>query len=246
MAVSNYMLQSSTAQLVLLDGQRPKSASGAGVVVTNGVRRYLLTAEHVGREDGVALQLGSRGPDIKTGVYRLGDVRGYKLKATGEKIDLAYFQLPDDLECCRHFAEPILSADVTRFKPCTMPLKVFDLKTIPLFDAHGEYAFCGCVDPDSYRISSTQERYLLTLVIQYHRHLTFILEDGFDLYFKLDTKHRVESRDLSGCSGAPILDQNGNLVALVSQGDVEAQVVKAVNLIKLAKQLIYSFAHDEE
>lgn len=59
--------------------------------------------------------------------------------------------------------------------------------------------------------------------------LTYFRTEGDVHHFKLPGKHPGH-KHFQGCSGAPILNENGKVVALVTGGDLDNDIVRGVSL----------------
>ena len=66
--------------------------------------------------------------------------------------------------------------------------------------------------------------------------MSFIKEDNEFYVFKLDGKH-LGHINYQGCSGAPILEDNGKMVGLVVKGNEEKNLIYGIK-ISLYKSLL--------
>lgn len=97
-----------------------------------------------------------------------------------------------------------------------------DLAAVP--NTQSEYAFWGAaydapIYPYFYLIPRTEDR------------LRFVGAKGDYLFFQRRTRYRSYT-DYKGCSGAPIMDRDGNLVALIVRGDKKNTGFWGFNLAK--------------
>lgn len=87
------------------------------------------------------------------------------------------------------------------------------------------YAFSGQVFPE--RI---EDRALCT-EIRVYPGMKYIGDEGEFHIFKLQVDHPGHEH-FKGCSGAPIVDMNKNVVALVCNGDIETNIIRDVSIAR--------------
>lgn len=194
-------------------------ASGCFVNYQN--RRFILTVSHaveLGSSDWV-IELGhdnTKGTEFYRGVrfYYPGEIsRG----AGGiADADFTFAEVPADLESTFHLMTPFGPMSAKRQR------HVFELEVARNPHVDELYAFTGEIHP---RPDSSG---LVTQPVIYPG-LRYIESTGPYHVFKLPVPHPGHD-DFMGCSGAPIIDTKGNLVGLVSGGNIENNVILGVAL----------------
>ena len=95
-----------------------------------------------------------------------------------------------------------------------------DLTAKPSVDA--EYGFWGCT-------RQSYDTYYLRSVPKLETGMRFEEQRGDLLFFKTQSPYKTY-KDYVGCSGAPILDRDGQLVSLVVEGDKKKTGILGVAL----------------
>ncbi len=194
-------------------------ASGCFVNCQN--RRFILTVSHaveLGSSDWV-IELGydnTKGTEFYrvARFYYLGEIS----RGAGEiaDADFAFAEVLADLESTFHLLTPFGPMSPKRQR------HVFDLEVTGTPHVDELYAFNGEIRP---RPDSSG---LVTQPVIYPG-LRYIESSGCYHVFRLPVPHPGHD-DFTGCSGAPIVDTKGNLVGLVSGGNIESNVIFGVAL----------------
>ena len=140
-------------------------------------------------------------------------------------VDFCYAEVPTNLESTFQHLTPIGPKSEKRLR------HVFDLTTIGKPDANEVYGFSGQVHPERHGSHA-----LVTEATVYPG-LRYDKSDGPFYDFKLPVSHPGHDF-FEGCSGAPIVDTGGRLVALVSSGDKTENLIHGIALSR------YKFALD--
>lgn len=204
--------------------------TASGCLVNYRDRRFILTASHVvklGSSDWV-IELG-RDEKKGTEIFRpacflyLGEMR----RGTGEitDADFCYAEVPTDLDPTFRHLTPIGPKSEKRLR------HIFDLSAVGKPDANEVYGFSGNIHPELHGTHA-----LVTEATVYPG-LRFDKSDGPFYDFKLPVTHPGDDF-FEGCSGAPIVDIRGRLVALVSGGDKAESIIHGIALSR------YKFAID--
>jgi hypothetical protein len=113
-----------------------------------------------------------------------------------------------------------------------------DLNTIP--STKEEYGFAGVVKPSLIPPKSTPsgiDKWVIPATNIAHNGFKFIQQEGDYLVFSAPYQKHPGHEWFQGTSGAPILDSNGNLVALVCWGDTSTNLLYGLNLRKYKSAL---------
>lgn len=196
-------------------------AIGSATLIDYNSRRFLLTVQHnipLGSNDWV-IDLGrisEHGSEIykPNSFYYLaeytrstGDVKG---------IDFCFAEISCDINSTYQHRTPWTSSAARN-------RHVFqtDLNTVPSIEQ--TYAFAGEIQPEKHAPSS----YAMTMTV--NPGLKYLKTEGEMQIFKLPVPHPGHDA-FRGCSGAPIVDTNQSVVALVCGGSEENGTVFGVSV----------------
>lgn len=196
----------------------------SGCLVNYQGRRFILTVAHainLGSSDWV-IELGNdeeKGAEIyqPARFIYLGEMN----KGMDEiaSVDYTYAEVSADLEPTFQLLTPFGPKSEKRRR------HVFDLAAVGEPDTNETYAFSGEINPEMHNPLG------LVTDLTVYPGLRYIKSDGRFYQFKLPVPHPGHS-SFSGCSGAPIVDTNGRLVALVSHGTIPENVVYGIALLR--------------
>lgn len=237
-------LFASTAQLVILNEHRLPIGSASGIILNHKGANYLFTVGHAFVE-GLFLQFGY---DPTCGTACLPLQGGACLLSNNQCrlkpnallceivwnlndesiVDGALFDLPTDCRPIRHLIEQGGENNIIN-------LNVFAVPEVRC-PVVGECSFGGMIKPqcpdddepynDSYRFYFYQTRAAYT-------HIDHAFDAGFYRYFHIrDIDELKEITNFEGCSGAPLLDEQGDLVAMICGINLEKQIIKALDIGK--------------
>ena len=192
-------------------------------------RRFLLSVQH-------AVDMGSRDWIIDLGYDPAKGTEFYRPRSFNyvaemtrgsgviKGIDFCYTEVPGDLVSIYQQVTPRGISD-------EHPRHVFhtDLTATP--SPNQIFAFAGEVKPEFHGPS--------TVATEMHIFpgLRFVRTEGEFHIFKLPVPHPGHEQ-FQGCSGAPIVDMNKTVVALVCDGDMPTNTIRGVSLAR------YKFAFD--
>lgn len=214
----------SSAPLRRLDDHLLPTGIASGCLLDYGGKRLLLTVEHAtGDQKNWAIEIGyEKGKGAKC--YQLGAMnfllRGTISTGNVDKIDFSYVEVPRDLVAYRQKLDP--SGNVM----AEMPVEVFHTDTFIVPSKDERYGFAGHVKPNLQKQSS--QTALMTEFKVYHD-LSFVKKEDHFYIFKLPMKYSGHA-DFKGCSGAPIIDTKGNVVALVCKGNAGSDEIYGIAL----------------
>lgn len=202
----------------------------SGCLVDYRGRRFILTAAHavtIGSSDWV-IEVGN---DTKHGteIYRpncflyLNEMK----RGTGEvwNVDYTYAEVAADLAPIFQHLTPLGPKSEKRRR------HVFDLADVSDPDPQEIYAFAGEIDPEMHG------DFALVTQPTVYPGLRYLKGDGSLYEFILPVPHPGDEF-FQGCSGAPIVDTHGRLVALVTSGDISQNKIYGIALSR------YRFALD--
>lgn len=192
-------------------------------------RRFLLSVQH-------AVDMGSKDWIVDLG-YESGKgtafYRPYSFNYVAEMIrgsgsirgiDFCYTEVTSDLTSTYQHMTPrgILDERVRH---------VFQIDLTALPDSNQIFAFSGQVKPEMHSAQTFAAEMNVYPGLRYLR-----TESEFHI-FKLPVEHPGHEH-FRGCSGAPIVDMNQSVVALVCDGDESTNTIRGVSLAR------YKFAFD--
>jgi hypothetical protein len=201
----------------------------SGCLVNFRDRRFLLTVSHavaLGLSDWV-IQLGDGG-EMGTEIYRPfaflypQEIR----RSTGEilNVDFTFAEVSTDIEPTFQQLTPLGPMTEKRQR------HIFDLDAVGNPDENELYAFAGEINPEMHGTFA-----FVTQPTVYPG-LRYVWSDGLFHQFQLPVPHPGHSY-FKGCSGAPIVDINERLVALVTGGDEERNIIYGMSLSRLKSTL---------
>jgi len=212
-----------------LDGADAPVGVASSCLIDYAGRRFLLSVQHAvdrGSTDWV-VDLGyERGKG--TAIYRPKSfnyvaeiVRG---SGVIRDIDFCFTEVPNDLVSIYQNATPRGISD-------ERPRHVFqtDLSATP--DDKQVFAFAGQVKPEMHGTSA------LATEMNVYPGLRFLRTEGEFHVFEIPVPHPGHEQ-FQGCSGAPIVDMNRQVIALVCNGDPATNTIRGVSIAR------YKFAVD--
>lgn len=192
----------------------------SGCLINYHGKRLILTVSHATKNEGNwAIEVRAEN-GIGTQVYQIGAMMFLEVGNinTGniKDIDFSYATIPNDIAPYYHELNP--QGQITTSIPREIQTLNFDIEP----DDSKKYGFSGTT------MFSTDSWFLFTenrLVFD----MTYQGMEG-DLYeFKLPKKHPGH-KYFKGTSGAPIMDDDGNVVALVCEGDVDEDLIYGISI----------------
>lgn len=214
----------SSAPLCRINNEGLPSSSASGCIVDYSGHRILLTVEHATGDFGQwAIQLHfdkSKG----TQLYRLGAMNflaHVSLKTGEEKtIDFAYVEIPKDLEAMRQ--------EITELQEVTKsyPITAFQLDLDEKPSKDDQFAFAGLVKGQLEKHPSVT---FFASELKIYDGLKYLRTEGDKYVFELPFNHPGHP-EFDGCSGAPILNNGGNPVALLTGGCIKNNEIYGVSL----------------
>lgn len=220
---------SASLNLIILDIAGNPTGSGSGVLINFSGRHFLCTVEHNidGNQKKVALLTGAREGKIHASVRPpslsfLEALELNELSVEGLKDALSNLERAQAIDIAFTEIQPL--TDLVQ-EQCAFKLKdgtvleiphgekfVPNISTVPNITKNGKYSFSGRVRSG---YNEAQE-YFFQQQLVYGMKLSslgrYLIK--FDLGFAIG-----DQLDFKGCSGAPIFNQKGDLVALVASGD---------------------------
>lgn len=154
-------------------------------------------------------------------------LKGGNLNSTKLKdIDFAYLEIGDDVQPMYQQIEP--NGNILVEKPRT--IHITDFGIIP--SAREEYCFAGLAEP-LFKNNVGSAIPVIEQKLNIQKGLKYIetVDSGDVHVFKLPFPHPGHAT-YQGCSGSPIMDNEGNVVALVTDGDVHSNEIYGINLNK--------------
>lgn len=225
----NWMGLTSVPLKKLSDTKTPIGIASGCLIDYKG-KRFLLTVSHaVDMKNTDWMMEIAYDPHKGTEVFRpnhflhLGEI----VASSGQlrDVDYAYTEIPSDIQPYFQLVGPrgLISEKIKRH--------VFVGTDISEPSTDAIYAFSGQVFPELHGSSA-----LVTQPTVYPG-LKYISSDGSFHIFKLPVKHPGHE-SFQGCSGAPIVDMDGKVVALVCRGCEKEDTILGVSVAR------YKFALD--
>ncbi len=215
----------SSVQLVRLDEQRLPSGIASGCLIDYFGKRLLLTVSHATEDQGNWAIQKKCVPGKGTCNYQLGAMN-FLAKATLsnpklENVDFSYVEVPSDFVAYR---QEIEACENSVKSETLINVHSPGLQDEPEKDQ--EFGFCGIVMP-------TLERHYGQIYfggeLRVYDSLKFLRTENDYHFFKLPFSHPGHEH-FKGCSGAPILDKSGSLVALVCGGSEDSNEVWGISV----------------
>lgn len=201
----------------------------SGCLVDYRNRRFLLTVSHaveLGMSDWV-IQLGDGG-EMGTAIYQpFSFLYPHEItRSTGEKLnlDFTFAEVSSDLQPIFQHLTPLGPMSEKR------PRHIFDVTAVCNPNVNELYAFSGEINPEMHGT------YALITQPTVYPGLRYVGIDGPSFKFKLPVPHPGHSY-FKGCSGAPIVNTKGQLVALVTRGDEIENVIYGIALSRFTSTL---------
>lgn len=204
----------SSVQLVRLKGEGVPNGVASGCLVDYCGRRLVLSVSHAtGDQLNWAIQLRYVPGQRCTEAHQIGSMNFLSKGVLGQSgltdVDFAYAEVPADLVALRQDVDSATGRVLSQ-----TPIDAHALTPSSEPNPDREFGFCGMVKPDLQQRGDQME---LGGELRVYRKLTFSRTDGDYHYFKLPFPHPGHDH-FQGCSGAPILDEAGTVVALVCGG----------------------------
>lgn len=215
--------------LVHLDAADLPIGAASGCFIDYRGRRFLLSVQHAIERgaSGWVVHLGNNRGDGST-VFALRDFNyvGEIIRGSGSlrPIDFCYTEVPHDLVSTYRHATPRATMD-------ERPRHVFatDLTDVP--SAAQIYAFAGQTKAELHGSTALVGDMIVWPGLRY------LHSEGEFHIFQLPVKHPGH-QEFKGCSGAPIVDVNRTLVAIVCGGDTATNTIRGISVAR------YKFALD--
>lgn len=211
----------------------------SGCLINYGGKRILLTVSHATKDRGKwAIELRyERGR--RTQLYGLGAMRFLmKGSLTSSKLtdlDFSYVAIPENI-CA--YRQEIIPPDTVKSET-SISIHAPDFAAQP--SSALQYGFCGLVKP------THEEHFGKTYLageLKTYVGLTYLRSDDDYHVFKLPTPHEGHEH-FQGCSGAPVLDETGNVVGLVCSGDIPTDEIWAFAVARYRTALDILVADDD-
>lgn len=215
----------SSVPLVSVNDKHEPTGLASGCFIKYGGKRLLLSVQHAtGNGASWAIQqryLPNKGAEL----YRLAGInflaKGNLSTGQLSDVDFSYVEIPDTVFAKRQQINPETLQIVDE-----QPISFFSpsLDEMPITETI--YGFSGLVKPSIERHPNLT---VLATEPKVYTGLRYIRTEDDLHYFSLPFKHPGHEH-FKGCSGAPIIGQNGELVALVCGGCVQTNEVWGVSL----------------
>jgi len=228
-------VQLSSIPLRKLSAEKLPIGIASGCMIDYLNRRILLSVFHAtGKEGNWAVELRFvKGKGAK--LYYPGAFNFLAEMTLGipeiRDVDFSYTEIPPDVES--YFQELTPNGVIISERKRTVFRPTF--KTFPTKEEL--YGFSGQILPEFLPTMGT-------LMIEHNTYPGLKYDRTEDSYhvFKLPVEHPGHER-FEGCSGAPILDTKGNIVALVCSGNKEKNEIYGISLNKYKVALDITYTH---
>lgn len=218
------LLYSSSCQLVELNSRLLPVNYASGTIIRFKGKKILLTVFHAtGNQNNWALQLEYI-PKKGTKNFQLGPMnflmKVHIQKQDIEDVDLSYVEIPESIEA---FRQEIEFPNKIKNK-VGITVHETDLSKAPELNAN--YGFCGMVMPE------TEEHFGNIFVdgtLRIYEQIRFVRTENDYYVFELPFDHPGH-KHFEGCSGAPVIDEDGNIVGLVCYGNDETNEIFVIAL----------------
>lgn len=215
----------SSVQLVRLDEQMLPCSIASGCLIDYLGKRLLLTVYHATGDQGNWAIQKEYVQEKGTCIHQLGSMN-FLAKATPsepklEAVDFSYVEVPTDFIAYRQ------EINVTTYSVETKT--AITVHTPSLLDEpekDQEFGFCGMVIPTLEKHSG--QAYLGGDIRMYDQISFLRTKDNYH-FFRLPFSHPGHEY-FKGCSGAPVIDKSGRLVALVCGGCEKSNEIWGISL----------------
>lgn len=205
----------------------PIGIASACLVISRG-RKFILSARHAVKPEskGWAIELGydsERGTEMywpKSFSYMAEMKKGLGIL---DDVDFCFAEVAADLESTYAYRTPHSVSDVR-------PRHIFGIEEFVEPSPTAIYAFAGEVKPEMHGPNS------FATEMNVYPNLRFLRSEGAFHVFKLPVDHPGH-KSFQGCSGAPIVDMERRVVALVSSGDETEGIIRGVAISRAVTAL---------
>jgi hypothetical protein len=213
----------SSIPLRKIDSQLLPVDIASGCLIDYLGTRIVLSVFHATKRDGNWAIEVKYEPDKGTQLYRPGGFHYLGLMKLGsaniDEVDFSYREVSSDL--ISYYQEISPSGHILSEKEREVFQPDFDVQP----DTKEIYGFAGQVMPEMHGTSA------LVTEMRVYPGLKYVgTEDSYHV-FELPVPHPGHEH-FRGCSGAPIIDTKGNIVALVCHGDIDRNVIFGISLSK--------------
>ena len=235
------LIVKSSIQLFIADKEYPKPQGfGSGCILIYEGQKYLISVSHV-TDHGLTTFLETNQPPIDntTPLKPVGGLIYYnllnlksnitafelekELENGGQRLDITFAKVEEPLD----LLQPELNIDNLKI---TAGKKVFiDATRIVKPNKNERYGFYGKVRPEYIG-------YYLKTTPTLKNNLTYTSTVG-NFHIFVSDKIILDKEDYEGCSGAPILDNQGNLVALACKIRVNSKLIYGFSIQECVKLL---------
>lgn len=229
-----YFVSRTSIPLYKLDENEMPCGVASGCLANIGGRKLILSVSHATGEGHWVAEMRFEPEKQKTLVHHFGDVWSVVHLdpniSMPEKLDFSFTEVPTD------FFSVMQERNSTGGITAERPRHEFATTLQDLPDVSEIYAFSGRV-----RTAKLDETTFWSEPTVYPG-LKYLRTDGKYNVFKLPVPHPGHEA-FKGCSGAPIVDRNGIVVALVCTGDIPAATITGVSVQRIAGVIQTYFAN---
>ena len=215
----------STVPLVSTDVRGLPTGIASGCFVRYGEKKLLLSVQHATGNGGIWAIQQQYVPNRGAELYRLGEVN-FLMKIninTSEivDVDFSYVEVPESTFAKRQEINPDTAEILTEEYIFTLSSSLEDEPC-----TNTRYGFSGLVKPS---IDQCGGNNCLVTESRVYTDLEYLRTEGDYHYFQLPFKHPGHQH-FQGCSGAPIIGEDGKLVALVCGGNIATNELWGISL----------------
>ncbi len=213
-----WMLVSSVPLRHLDEDGKPLGIA-SGCLVTCRGRRFVLSACHAVQPDskGWAIELdhdSRKGTEMYWPTSFMYMAEMQKGSGVLEYVDFCFAEVAADLQPI-HAHRTFFSVSDVR------PRHIFEVEDFAEPTVEGVFGFSGEVKPEKHGLEA------IATEMNVYPGLRYVRSEGADHIFQLPVDHPGHE-SFRGCSGAPIVDMDRRVVALVSSGSKEAGTITGV------------------
>jgi hypothetical protein len=198
----------------------PKGLASSCIIKYEG-KHILLTVHHAtGNMEnwGVQVRYDSFKGSLIKPLGGMNFLKSINIKTNKAKdIDFSYVEIPEEIESYSQEIDPISGSVITETKRLASDI---DFNITP--DKNELYGFSGQVKAELAGNSLKTE-------LRTYTDLKYVGDEDDYYIFELPFQHPGHEH-FQGCSGAPIMDTKGNVVALVCKGDIPSNRVYGISL----------------
>ena len=217
----------SSVPLRRLDNNNLPTGFASGCLIDYSEKRILLTVSHATQDQQRwAIEIKYDANTRKTISYQVGAMNfltSFSLKTQKVKdIDFSYAEVPANIQAFRQEVDEMGNIHNE------VPIHVYQPNFEAVPNKKDKYGFAGTIKPC---IEQHFNQTIVSSEFRIYHDLEYIRQEDEFYVFRLPIKHPGHDH-FRGCSGSPILNEQGDIFALVCHGVEETDEIYGISLKK--------------